>query len=246
MSASAVCLSKTLRRLLILLTVISVTVALAVPLNPVGTRFQHLVQLAAAGSAWSGLLMLCWRRRGLRITLLALPLLAGVVLVLPARRLNAEELREDYLADLRKFESVPYFWGGESPRGIDCSGLPRRALRDALLSRALRHADAGALRLFAGQWLHDTSARAMSEGYRGFTRALGIKGRIATMDYSALQPGDLAVTEGGAHVMVFLGGEQWIQADPGIGHVATLNGRRDHNSWFQHAVTLHRWSVFFP
>lgn len=234
-----------LRRLLILLTLLSLTVVLVVPLNPVASRFQQFVQLGAAAAAWLGLLLLAWRRKGLRISLMALPLLLAVLgLALPARRLDAAELRAEYVAGLRKFESVPYFWGGESPQGIDCSGLPRRALRNALLSSALHHADAGALRLFAGQWFRDTSALAMSEGYRGFTRPLGIRGRIATMDYSQLQPGDLAVTEGGAHVIVFLGGELWIQADPGLGHVATLNGRQDHNSWFQHPVTLHRWTVF--
>lgn len=84
----------------------------------------------------------------------------------------------------------------------------------------------------------------MSEGYRGFTRDLKLEDRVATVDSGKLEPGDLAVTLGGAHVMIFLGGEEWIQADPGEGKVITLNARRDHNSWFQHAVTMHRWTVF--
>ncbi|MES2708184.1 MAG: NlpC/P60 family protein [Verrucomicrobiota bacterium] len=237
-------MTTTFRRLMGLLTLISLAVVLVIPLNPVGTRFQHLMQLVAAGGVWGGLLTLGWRRKGLRGLLLALPVLAGVILALPARRMDREGLRADYVAELQKFESVPYFWGGESPRGIDCSGLPRRALRNALLSRAARQADAGALRMFAEQWMFDTSALAMSEGYRGFTRDLGIKGTIATLDCGLLEPGDLAVTEGGAHVLVFLGGERWIQADPGLGRVAALNGRTEDNSWFRHPVTLHRWTVF--
>lgn len=232
------------RRLLLLLTVLSLALVFAIPLNPVSFFLQKAVQLAALGLAWLGLVILLWQRKPFRICLLVLPLLAGIVLLLPARKLDAEELRSTYLTRMEGYEKVTYIWGGESPRGIDCSGLPRRSMRDALLSQALHHADARALRLFLKQWISDASAKALSEGYRGDTRALGIKGRIATMDYSALQPGDLAVTDGGAHVMVFLGGESWIQADPGLGRVAILNGHTDKNSWFQHPVEMHRWTVF--
>lgn len=77
----------------------------------------------------------------------------------------------------------------------------------------------------------------------GTPGAPGITGRIATMDCRRLRPGDLAVTEGGAHVMVFLSGERWIPAHPGLGRVATLNGRKDKTSWFQHPVGMHRWTV---
>lgn len=241
-------MSSSLRRLLWILTILSLVVAMVVTLNPVSSLLQHGVQLAAAGAAWVGALILSWRRRWMRVVLLALPVLAGGFLLLPGRSLAgpepAAELRADYVRELKGLEGVPYFWGGESPRGIDCSGLPRRALRQALLTRAARHADPAALRLFFRLWWFDTSARAMSEGYRGFTRALKLEDRVATVDGARLQPGDLAVTLGGAHVMVFLGGEEWIQADPGIGRVIALNARRDRNSWFQHAVTMHRWSVF--
>jgi hypothetical protein len=241
-------MSPALRRLLWILTILSLLVVLAVPLNPVSSLLQHGVQVISAGMVWTGFLVLNWRLRWVRRILLTVPVLAGGFLLLPGRSLTepgaAAELRADYVKELRGLEGVPYFWGGESLRGIDCSGLPRRALRQALLTRAARHADPGALRRFLELWWFDTSARAMSEGYRGFTRDLKLEDRVATVDGGKLQPGDLAVTLGGAHVMIFLGGEEWIQADPGEGKVITLNARRDHNSWFQHAVTMHRWTVF--
>lgn len=238
-------MTPTLRRLLMLFTALAVVVIFAAALNPVSFMIQRLVQLLAVAGAWGGLLALLWKRRGVRAALLVLPLLAGGLWLLPARRMDTGELRADYVARLRQLESVPYFWGGESPSGIDCSGLPRRALRDALISRALRHADAGALREFAHQWMFDASALALSQGHRGFTRPLGIRGRISEMDYRPLLPGDLAVTESGNHVLVFLGGEEWAQAEPGLGRVVILNGHHDSNSWHHHPVTLHRWSVLF-
>ena len=63
------------------------------------------------------------------------------------------------------------------------------------------------------------------------------------MDYANLSPGDLAVTDNGVHVMVYLGDGKWIQADPGIGAVATLDGRTADNGWFHVPVTTHRWRV---
>lgn len=242
-------MSITLRRLLWMLTVLSLIVVVLVPVNPVSSLLQHTVLLAAMGVVWAGLLTLGWRRRTVRWTLLAVPVLSGGFLLLPARGLEQQpgavaELRADYVKELRRLVGVPYFWGGESARGIDCSGLPRRALRQALLKRAARYADPGSLRLFLELWWFDTSARAMSEGYRGFTRDLKMEDRVATVDGGKLRPGDLAVTAGGAHVLIFLGGEEWIQADPGEGKVIALNARRDHNSWFQHAVTMHRWTAF--
>ncbi len=72
---------------------------------------------------------------------------------------------------------------------------------------------------------------------------MDIDGKITDMNYSGLLPGDLAVTTCGTHLLVFLGEDQWIQADPGLGAVAILDGRKDLNSWFQIPVTLHRWRV---
>ena len=84
----------------------------------------------------------------------------------------------------------------------------------------------------------------MGEGYRSFTRATGVAGPLWEMNSAQIGPGDLAVTEDGRHVLIHLGGGDWIQADPGPGKV--IIGRPDQvdNPWFRSEVSLHRWSVF--
>jgi len=92
-------------------------------------------------------------------------------------------------------------------------------------------------------WWFDASAQALGEGYRDYTYSLPVSGSVQEMDYSELQPGDLAVTKGGAHMLAYLGGEKWIQADPGLKKVTIQNGKLDDNLWFSATVTMHRWSL---
>ena len=83
----------------------------------------------------------------------------------------------------------------------------------------------------------------MRSGYRGYVQPLAVSGVISGLDHPALLPGDLAITDDGVHVLVYLGKNQWIQADPGLGKVSVLDGRRDANLWFNVPMTACRWSV---
>lgn len=152
-----------------------------------------------------------------------------------------EYLSYDEMKRLQALEGTVYIWGGESSQGIDCSGLPRKSYRDALFVYGVKHGNGAACRMFLEQWWYDTSALALGQGYRGFTVSLRQGGKIKEMSYDELKPGDLAVTDSGVHTLVYLGDGQWIQADPGIGHVATLDGREDPNAWFKQPVSMHRW-----
>ncbi|QTN34204.1 C40 family peptidase [Akkermansiaceae bacterium] len=230
-------------RLLLLLTFGSLAALIVVDLDPVSTKLQRLIILAAMLGIWLGPVLLSWKRKSARYILLALPLLLIIPFLLPAKPINREALRDDFLRRMISYQGTKYHWGGENGRGIDCSGLPRKALREALFSNGVKSMNGGSLRLFFRQWWNDASAKALAEGYMDFTIPTGESGTIAQMDYAKLQPGDLAVTADRRHILAYLGGEDWIQADPGAGKVTIANGRTSENGWFTVPITTHRWSI---
>jgi len=232
------------RRLLVGLTIVAGAGSLAILLYPVASTALRVGLVVGLGAAWLGLLILWWSRRFARAALLSVPVVLTIPFLLPARPIERETLRRDYVERMTSLEGTQYVWGGESPLGIDCSGLPRYALRQALFSYGFRNLDGGSFRKGLELWWFDASARALGEGYRQDTTPLPVAGTLESMDYSELAPGDLAVTSDGAHVLAYAGGESWTQADPGIGAVATLNGRTGKNAWFRSRVTVHRWTVF--
>jgi hypothetical protein len=231
------------RRLLIILILGAISTLVVVNLDPVTTKLHRLAILCAMAEVWLGPLILLWKKKAVRVPILIFPMVVIVPFLLPGKEINRSELREDFLKRMISYEGTPYHWGGESGRGIDCSGLPRKALREALFSNGLRNLDGGSLRLFLKHWWNDASAKALAEGHLDFTIATEETGTIATMDHTKLTLGDLAVTEDRRHILVFLGGEKWIQADPGAGRVIIENGRTSPNGWFAVPVTIHRWRV---
>ncbi len=231
------------KRLIIIITVGALAGVLLLPLNPVNSKMLKIVFLGSTVGVWIGFTILFWKRRFLRYFAFTIPFLMIIPFILPGREIDSEELRTDYLKRMNDFEGTKYHWGGESSLGIDCSGLPRKALRDALFSYGIKHLNGLAFRSFIEQWWFDASAKALGEEYRNYTRPLGISGTIEKMDYSSLVPGDLAVTTCGVHVLVYFGNGQWIQAEPNIGAVVTLDGRTVENVWFSTPITMHRWTI---
>ncbi len=215
--------------------------AIGCTLHPVHNRLLEVGMLVGAVLVWGALLLLA-RGYPKRRILWALPVLGLLPFALPGKAIDSNALRSDYVKRLRGYDGTRYVWGGESPLGIDCSGLPRRALRDALWAEGWQKANGTAFREWLSQWWFDSSARAMGQGYRGETRTLGLAGPLWKLDQPPLRPGDLAVRADGIHVVVYLGGNQWIEADPGRSRVRCWDTSPRDGPWYEPMVA-HRWVI---
>ena len=205
--------------------------------HPVNSGMVRAGLIGCLGVLGTAGLVALWRWRKWSVGLAALLV---IPVVLPGRAPDARRMRRDFVERVRAMEGTRYVWGGESLRGVDCSGLPRRSMRGALLAEGLRGNGRG-WRGWVDDWWYDASARALGEGYRGRTAATGIEGVLRRLDPALLEPGDLAVTDGGVHVLVYLGDGEWAQADPGEGRVVVSHPAEDPNPWFENRVTMHRW-----
>ncbi len=156
------------------------------------------------------------------------------------------ELRQIYVHELRRYEGTRYVWGGENLLGMDCSGLPRKALRNALLKSAFLNGNGRYLRHAVKNWWMDASASALANGYRHYLTPLEREGTVAEAPEDTLSPGDLAITDDGVHVMVFLEKDTWISADPNQGKVVVEKPSISHNPWFDSKVKFYAWSVLLP
>jgi cell wall-associated NlpC family hydrolase len=231
-------------RSLRLLWLAALVLFVVVEIIPVSSRLTRASSLALFVVVWFGLIGLCWHLRVLRFSLLGVTALSVGFLALPARSLPAtDSLRSNYVAGLRRYDRVTYSWGGESPMGIDCSGLIRRGLIDSLFCRGIHTFDPGLVRRAFSLWWNDCPARALGQGHNGLTVHLLDTPSVNQLDHSKILPGNLAVTSGGAHIMAYLGDNLWIEADPGIGRVVTVSAPSKDNLWFHCRMSIVRWSI---
>ena len=231
------------RSLLAVAAGVSGAMAVCGVFQPINSTFLRLVTVGAVVAFYAAVLMLCWRVKVLRWAWLAVPAIPLLVVALPGREPDVGKLREAYVAALPRYTGAGYVWGGEGRMGIDCSGLPRTALRDALFTEGLRTANGRLIREAIRQWWFDASARALSEGYRDYMIPLFPAKALRSADFSTLKPGDVAITATGVHCLVYLRGDSWIQADPAVGRGESFDARSTDNAWFDDSVKLYRWSV---
>lgn len=192
---------------------------------------------------WATGLFLFWQMLLTRVLFL-LPLVGALGLaLLPYRNPNGgERMQRAYTTALKRYDGVPYRWGGESIRGIDCSGLIRAAMIDTCFSEGWKTQDLGLLRAGTALWWYDATAKEIGRGYSGRTRVLRENTTLNTADYRELHPGDLAVTMNGTHILAYLGEKTWINADPkGKFAVVQKTAPDPKDAWFSTPVKLVRW-----
>lgn len=214
---------------------------------PMRSKMIRLVIVALFFVIGIGLLVLTWRNKGVRYSLLAFWLAGTVFVSLPGRRvMDVEGLRGIYVSKLKSYDGTRYVWGGENHLGIDCSGLVRIGLADALFEYGLRHLDPSAVRSGFYLWWRDSNAIDLGRPASVLTTLLG-DGALTTLSAGRNQlAGDLAVTQAGSHVLAYLGGGMWIEAEPGVGstHIFDLNGK--FNYLAEQEVRFVRWTYLNP
>ena len=164
----------------------------------------------------------------------------ALFLIFPGRDFSRDELRESYVRELHHFAGVRYVWGGENCFGIDCSGLVRKGLINAEVKTGLVTLNPRLARQGLDLWWHDCSATALREQYRNFTTKLFEIESINILDAAKIRPGDIAVTSSGMHVMAYIGGKNWIEADPGPHKVLVVETPSE-NFWFKQPMYIMRW-----
>ena len=88
-------------------------------------------------------------------------------------------------------------------------------------------------------WWNDIAARDMPRGYEG--RMSLLSGVSSISNASGLEPGDVAVTGDGSHVIAHVGDDRWIEADP-VGLRVTEWSEKERPEWLDRPVYFLRWT----
>jgi len=212
-----------------------------IQLFPIRSGLTRGAILAILAALWLGLAIANRPRPSTAIVILAAPLLVAALLLLPGRPVPQAALAREYVRSLTPYRGAVYIWGGENRVGIDCSGLVRCGWIDANLRVGLRTANPAPLRAALWTWLHDCSARDLGDGYRGRTRPVSAVRSLNRADYGVLRTGDIAVSESGLHTLAYLGGGEWIEAEPVLNGVKRVRIPARGDIWFDSPMRIVRW-----
>lgn len=102
--------------------------------------------------------------------------------------------------------------------------------------------DPGLVRQAICLWWHDFSASDLGNCRNGLAVPIAVSASINKLEYNLIAPGDLAVRATGEHVMAYLGGRLWIEADPIAGRVMIVEAPCRTNAWFEQKIRIVRVS----
>ena len=130
----------------------------------------------------------------------------------------------------------------ESRRAVQPFPLHRHSQPNPAFLRGLATLNPLLVRGAIDIWWNDTTAEQIGMGYDGRTALVTKCLSLNDLDSSLLQPGDMAVTTSGIHVMAYLGINRWIGADPVEGKVTIFTVPEATNGWFSCPMNIVRWN----
>lgn len=232
------------RQSAILLWIAGLCWLLGVMLYPVSIGLTRAMGVALSAVLIVGLLLLWWRYRVLRWTLLGLCIAVALFSALPGRAdYDRPALRQEVVHALQRYEGVRYVGGGENFLGIDCSGLVRRGTIEGTFVYGIRTLNPLLVREAALLWWRDMSARDMALGAGRKARKVAEEKSIATLNDKIVHPGDFAITSNGIHALAYLGDHVWLEADPGERKVIRFDARTAKNNWVRTPISVLRWRL---
>lgn len=233
----------------LLFLIISPLLLLACWYAPVTNSFSRVGVIVSGVMTLIGVSVTVWRFRIWRRVLIVV--VVGVLLFVFCPwfgRYSHQELRRAYVQELESYIGAPYVWGGEGRFGIDCSGLARRGLIDALLKEGFRQRSPVLVREALWLWWHDSTAKGIGEFYSGIGKTFFYvdeeKVLLNEFDYDRRQPlprGVMATND--THIMIYLGNKEWIGADPSEGKVVKFHIPETKSYYFSTPMKLVYWDV---
>lgn len=216
---------------------------LALHLYPIRSGSLRLGLVLGIFLIWTGALLLFWNKKPIRGLCLLIAFIFMLGCLWPKRADNLQALRQEYVLSLLAYKGAPYVWGGENKWGIDCSGLMRCALIDSEVKQGITTLNPALLREGFSLWWNDCSALELKDGFQNRTRLLFIAHSLNQINYSKIEPGDIAVTSSGVHVLAYIGHKSWIEADPNeiAGHQVIEVQVPARSAWFNMPVHVMRW-----
>jgi len=209
---------------------------------PINNQPLRIATILLGLAAYSCIVYFFRKQKLVFAGLVLIPISIGLFMICPGKTAEPQKLRAAYLDSLRTYTGTRYIWGGENKLGIDCSGLIRAGFIKANFEQGLQTLNPQMVRFAVSLWWHDCSAKVLGEEYRGLTQTIISSPDINSLDVTQILPGDMAVTISGVHVLAFLGGDEWIEADPTFGKVVIVRVPSTDNPWFNEPVRIMRWT----
>lgn len=220
---------------------ILVIATIALFVNPINRKSTNLLLIATLIFLWAYILFLSWKNKVLKLTLILLPIILFSLLSLNGPVIDKEVIRPEYVKSLKKYNGTKYLWGGETSLGIDCSGLVRRGLIDTYIRLGIFYTSPQYIRKGIYLWFNDLSAEALGNEYNGSTLRILSDQTLNNADYGKIIEGDIMVTASGVHTMVYIGNQEWIQADPSKHKVIISKAPNENNNWYKVQSNILRW-----